>query len=182
MSPAPPFLTGERVALRPLVEADVDGPYLGWFNDAEVCRYNSHHVYPYTRPEAVAWVRALPERRDTLVLAITLPALGDRHVGNLSLDAIHPVNRSAELSLVLGDREVWGQGIGAEAARLLVGHAFQAMNLNRVACGTQAENVAMRKLAERLGMREEGVRRLAAWNDGAFHDIVEYGIVASEWR
>ena len=173
----PAFLLGERVALRALAPADVDGPYLGWFNDPEVCRLNSHHVFPYTRPEALAWVENLAGRRDALVLAITIDG---RHVGNISLQAIDPVSRSAELAIVLGDRSVWGQGIGLEAARLLVDHGFAALNLNRIACGTLAANVAMRRLAERLRMREEGVRRQAAWTDGAYHDIVEYGLLAAD--
>ena len=173
----PAFLLGERVALRALTPADVDGPYLGWFNDPEVCRLNSHHVFPYTRPEALAWVENLAGRRDALVLAITMDG---RHVGNISLQGIDPVSRTAELAIVLGDRSVWGQGIGLEAARLLVDHGFTALNLNRIACGTLAANVAMRRLADRLGMREEGVRRQAAWTDGAYHDIVEYGLLAAD--
>jgi RimJ/RimL family protein N-acetyltransferase len=40
----------------------------------------------------------------------------------------------------------------------------------------------MRKLAEKLGMTQEGVRREAVWTDGAYHDIVEYGLLAREWR
>lgn len=175
----PAFLLGERVALRALTPADVDGPYLEWFNDHEVCRLNSHHVFPYTRPEALDWVQALAGRRDALVLAIAMREDG-RHVGNLSLQGIDPVSRSAELAIVLGDRSVWGHGIGLEAARLLVDHGFAALNLNRIACGTLAANVAMRRLAERLGMREEGVRRQAAWTDGAYHDIVEYGLLAAD--
>jgi RimJ/RimL family protein N-acetyltransferase len=177
----PAFLLGERIALRPLTSADVDGPYLDWFNDPEVCRLNSHHVFPYTRAEALAWVDGLAGRRDTLVLAITMRE-DDRHVGNVSLQGIDAVSRTAELAIVLGDRSVWGQGIGLEAARLLVAHGFGALNLHRIACGTLAANVAMRRLAERLGMREEGVRRDAAWTDGSYHDIVEYGLLAAEWE
>jgi ribosomal-protein-alanine N-acetyltransferase len=173
----PAFLLGERVALRALTPADVDGPYLEWFNDPEVCRLNSHHVFPYTRPEALQWVDGLPGRRDALVLAITVDG---RHVGNVSLQGIDPVSRAAELAIVLGDRSVWGQGVGLEAARLLVDHGFTALNLNRIACGTLAANVAMRRLAERLGMREEGIRRQASWTDGAYHDIVEYGLLAAD--
>lgn len=175
----PAFLFSERVALRALTLADVDGPYLEWFNDPEVCRLNSHHVFPYTRPEALKWVEALAGRRDALVLAITMREDG-RHVGNLSLQGIDPVSRTAELAIVLGDRSVWGQGVGLEATRLLVDHGFTALNLNRIACGTLAANVAMRRLAERLGMREEGIRRQASWTDGAYHDIVEYGLLAAD--
>ena len=179
MSPSiPTFLSGERIRLRPLTAADVDGPYLSWFNDPEVSRLNSHHVFPYTREQALEWVAALPSRRDALVLAIELD--GD-HVGNISLQDIHPVGRGAELAIVL-DRSVWGTGVGTEAAELLVAHGFSALNLHRIACGTVAENAGMRRLAERLGMSEEGVRRDAVWTDGSYHDIVEYGLLASEWK
>jgi RimJ/RimL family protein N-acetyltransferase len=178
MPETPVFLTGERTRLRPLVAADVDGPYLTWFNDPEVSRLNSHHVFPYTRAEAIAWVEALTGRRDRLVLAIEVER---RHVGNISLQDIDTVGRSAELAIVL-DKSVWGTGVGTEAARLLVAHGFSALNLNRIACGTVAANAGMRKLAEKLGMTQEGVRREAVWTDGAYHDIVEYGLLAREWR
>ena len=146
MPRVPIFLAGARVSLRPLVPGDADGPYLEWFNDAEVSRLNSHHVFPYTRDEALAWIAALPGRRDALVLAIELDGA---HVGNISLQDIDPVARSAELAIVLGDRSVWGKGIGTEAAELLVAHGFRAMNLHRIACGTVAANQGMCRLAER---------------------------------
>lgn len=177
----PAFLTGELVALRALSPADVDGPYLDWFNDPEVCRLNSHGVFPYTRAEARAWVDALPHRRDALVLAIELQDSG-RHVGNVSLQGIDPVGRSAELAIVVGDRSAWGRGVGAEAARLVAGHGFRSLNLQRIACGTVAANGAMRRIAESLGMVQEGVRRRAVFTDGRYHDVVEYGLLAEEWE
>jgi RimJ/RimL family protein N-acetyltransferase len=176
----PPFLADDVVALRHLVPADVDGPYLEWFNDLEVCRLNSHGVFPYTRDEALDWVGALPRRRDALVLAITLRD-DDRHVGNVSLQAIDAIARSAELAIVVGDRGAWGRGVGSRAAALIVGHGFAALNLRRVACGTLGSNAGMRRIAERLGMRQEGVRRQAAWTDGGYHDVIEYGLLAEEW-
>lgn len=174
----PTFLTGPRVRLRALSAADVDGPYLTWFNDGEVSRLNSHHVFPYTRDAALAWVAALPGRRDALVLAIEFEG---RHVGNISLQDIHAVGRSAELAIVLGDRTVWGQGIGLEAAQLVVAHGFSELNLHRIACGTVEANVGMRRIAERLGMTQEGVRRQAVWTDGAYHDVIEFGLLAEEF-
>jgi RimJ/RimL family protein N-acetyltransferase len=178
MTIAPTFLTGERVRLRSLTLADVDGPYLGWFNDPEVSRYNAHHVYPYTRDEALAWVAALPERRDVLVLAIEVEGA---HVGNVSLQGIDPVSRCAELAIVVGERSAWGQGVGAEAAALLVEHGFHALNLHRISCGVVAASDRARRWAQRLGMQQEGVRREAIWTDGAYRDIVEYGVLAAEW-
>jgi [ribosomal protein S5]-alanine N-acetyltransferase len=176
-----PFLRGQRVHLRALVEADADGPYPGWLNDDQVCRGNSHHVFPYTRAAALDYIRQAATRRDELILAITLAADG-RHVGNIALQRIHPIYRSAELSIVLGDRDVWGQGVGKEACRLLCDHGFAALNLHRIGCGTFADNLAMQRLALALGMTEEGRRRQAAFKDGRWVDVIEYGVLRAEYQ
>ncbi len=175
------FLVGERIALRALESADADGPYPSWFNDAEVVRSNSHGVFPYDRELALAYVASVRGSRSELVLAIEM--LADRkHVGNVALQSIHPIYRSAELSLVIGERDAWGKGIGEEASRLIVRHGFAALGLHRVGCGTLADNEGMKRLALKLGMREEGRRRHAAWKRGAWIDIVEYGILADEFE
>jgi RimJ/RimL family protein N-acetyltransferase len=172
-----PFLGSGAVTLRPLVAADADGPYLGWFNDAEVCRWNAHHVRPYTREMALEYIAAAQGDGPDLVLAIEVQGA---HVGNVSLQEVRPLHRTADLAIVVGDRTVWGTGVGAAAAALVVDHGFGAMNLHRITAATFAENVAMRRLAEKLGMVQEGVRREALFKHGRHHDVIEYGLLASE--
>ena len=173
------FLVGKRLYLRGLVESDADGVYPEWLNSADVCRGNSHHSFPYTREAACAYIRDALQTRSSLILAIVLQD-GDRHVGNIALQNIHPIHRSAELSILIGERDVWGTGLGLEAAKLLIDHAFDALNLQRIECGTFATNRGMQKLALSLGMKEEGRRRQAAFKNGAYEDIVEYGILKAD--
>lgn len=175
-----PFLVAKRLYLRPLTEADADGPYPGWLNDERVCEGNAHHVFPYSREGALAYIRHAQSTRDELILAIVLKD-GDRHIGNIALQRLHPQFRSAEFAILIGDRSTWGKGYSKEAAALLCAHGFYTLNLHRIACGTFASNVAMRRLAEYLGMREEGVRRQAAFKDNAYVDLVEYGVLRSEF-
>jgi len=178
--PRDAFLIGERIYLRALRDEDADGPYAGWFNDEEVCRGNGHHVHPYTREAAVAYIRETRNRKDCLVLAIALID-GAPHVGNVALQHIDPIARSAEFAIVIGEREAWGKGVGKEAGGLIVRHGFTALNLNRIHCGTFESNDAMRRLALDLGMREEGRRREAAFKDGRFVDVVEFGVLRAEF-
>lgn len=177
----PPFLIGEKIYLRSLVEADAAGPYLDWFNDPEVCRGNSHHVYPYQADSALDYIRHANSTRDHLILAIA-SGDDDRHLGNIALQHIHPVYHSAEFSIVIGDKAAWGQGVGKEAGRLICDHGFRALNLHRIACGTFENNVAMQRLALFLGMKQEGTRRKAAYKEGVYLDILEFGVLKNEYE
>lgn len=177
--PQDAFLLGENVYLRALRDEDAEGPYGGWFNDEEVCLGNSHHVFPYTKEAALEFIRAVHKRRDCLVLAIAGRA-DNRHIGNISLQNIDPVHRAAEFAILIGDRASWGKGFGKEAGKLLVAHGFRALNLHRIHCGTLATNVGMQHLARHLGMREEGRRREAAFKNGRFVDVLEYGVLENE--
>lgn len=175
-----PFLKGKRIALVPLDRSHLDGPYVDWLNDAEVCRHNSHGVMPYNRVAAERYLQTVADRGD-VVLAIIVSADG-RHIGNISLQDISWFHRTADLAFLLGDRACWGQGYGTEAGRLLLAHGFGPMGLHRVTAGTLCGNTAMRALAARLGMREEGVRRKALFKDGDHHDLVVFGLLASEFE
>ncbi len=175
-----PFLRGEHLILRPLERQDIYGSYLEWFNDAVVCSENGHHLFPYTAKEALAYIERSHGARDQLVLAIALKKSG-RHIGNITLKEIHPVYRTAEFAIVIGDKECWGKGYSREATRLLLDHAFFYLNLNRVYCGTFESNIPMRRLASFLGMREEGRRRQAVFKHNRFLNVIEYGILRREY-
>lgn len=170
-----PFLSGPRLILRDLTTADAEGPYPSWLNDPVVCRGNSHGTFPYSREAARAYIAQAQNRRDALILAIELKD-GQRHIGNIALQSIHPIYRSADFAILLGEADCQGQGYGKEAGLLLCRHGFNELNLHRIACGTFSSNTAMQKLALALGMREEGRRREAAYTGGQYLDIVEYGM------
>lgn len=173
------FLETERLVLRPLNDGDLNGasPYLGWLNDPEVCRYNSHHTWPYTREAARAWLASAS--RSELTLAVCLKDF--THIGNISLQKVHPVNRSAEFAILLGAKDAWGQGYGREAGLALCRHGFDSLNLHRIYCGTHDENIGMQKLALGLGMREEGRLSRAIYKNGEYADVIRYGVLKKEF-
>lgn len=171
------FLETESLILRPLSEEDADGSYPNWFNDRETCAGNSHHTYPYTRTQALDYIKSTRNDHSNLVLAIELKS-DHSHVGNVSLQHIHPVHRSAELAIIIGSAAARGQGLGEEACRSIIGHGFRALNLHRIQCGTLASNIGMISTATKLGFVQEGVRRQAIFKEGAYVDVIEFGLLA----
>lgn len=173
-----PFLQGKQIVLRPLGPADATDAYLAWLNDPAVLRFRTPKAYPTTRSQLKSWIEGLPARGD-LVLAIRLKA-SDRHIGNISLNSIQWVHRSAELSIMIGARDVWSRGAGTEAIRLLSAHGFGSMGLHRL--WAESPNPAFNKVMQKLGWTREGIKREAFLLDGRYVDFVCWSLLAKESR
>lgn len=169
---------GNGYYARPLQESDLNGPYMSWFRDQEVCRFNSHGKFAKTESEFRDYVARI-NRGDTVVWAVC--HVDDGHIGNVSLQEFSFINRSAEFAVIMGNRAHWGKGAARAAALALVSHGFTKLNLNRIGCGTAATNTGMIRLAAALRMREEGRRRSALFLEGAWVDLVEFGVLREEF-
>lgn len=175
------FLEEANIGLRTLEEADADGNYRDWFNDAQVCKYNSHHRFAMAKEELLDFIRSSHSSRNALVLAVELKETGT-HIGNISLQNINYFDRAAEISFIFGEKAYWGRGYATEAARLFINHAFLQLGLRRIYFGTSEANIGMQKVGEKLGFRREGVRREALFKNDRFYDIYEYGLLKKEWK
>lgn len=74
-----------------------------------------------------------------------------------------------------------GRGIVTRAAALLADHGFRA-GLHRIEIAIRPENAASRRVAEKLGFTEEGIRRSHLYIDGAWRDHVVFARTQDEPR
>ncbi|MBW5423896.1 GNAT family N-acetyltransferase [Streptomyces sp. BG9H] len=75
-----------------------------------------------------------------------------------------------------------GHGMVTEACRALLDWAFTVRGLHRAEWRCRADNARSSAVAERLGMRLEGVQREAWPYDGTRHDKQNWAVIATEWR
>ncbi len=170
------FLKSDNYSLRPLTEKDIEGNYRHWLNDPEINLYNSHGRFPQTEETLKNYVKSVIVSNAFLVLAV-IENKTNLHIGNISLQAINWIDRNAEIAFLLGEKLFWGKGVMFECGKLLIDHGFSTLNLHRIYCGTSIENIGMQKLALKLGMQKEGLRKEAIYKNGKYIDIIEYGII-----
>jgi RimJ/RimL family protein N-acetyltransferase len=173
------FLEGENIYLRSLNSTDVDGNYSLWLNDQDITAFNSHGRFPMTKEKLSSYIDDSRSSKYDIILAV-VDKTSLKHIGNISLQNINWLDRNAEIAFLLGDKAFWGKGVMYEAGTLLINHGFKALNLHRIYCGTSSENLGMQKLAEKLKMKKEGLRKEAIFKRGQYFDIVEYGILSTE--
>ncbi|HPE68985.1 MAG TPA: GNAT family protein [Thermotogota bacterium] len=174
------FLEGERLYLRILEPADIEGNYQHWFDDPLVCQFNAHHHFPLSRSQLEGYVNGVSSSTSDLVLAMVLKER-NLHFGNISLQGIDWVSRNAEFAIIMGERDCWGKGLSKEAAGLILQHGFAQLNLHRVYCGTSSQNIPMQRLARAMGFEQEGTRKQAIFKHHEYFDLVEFGLLESNW-
>jgi len=78
------------------------------------------------------------------------------------------------------DERVAGRGIIPTALAVAVDHCFQTVGLHRVEVNIRPENGPSRRVAEKLGFREEGLRLAYLHIDGGWRDHIAYALTAAE--
>ncbi|MFB9366466.1 GNAT family N-acetyltransferase [Kitasatospora sp. NPDC001664] len=78
------------------------------------------------------------------------------------------------------DESVAGRGIMPTAVALAVDHCFTGLGLHRIEVCIRPENRPSRRVAEKLGFREEGMRPRYLHIDGDWRDHLVYALTAEE--
>lgn len=181
---AEPTVETPRLYLRPMAAQD-------WRQWIEVRGQSQSHLVPWepTWPRDALTRDAFRRRlryytkgaRDDQVYSfLILRGEDDRLIGGATLSN---VRRGVTLAASLGywmavDRT--GRGYMTEAIVGLLGHAFDALRLNRVEAACVPQNHASRRVLEKAGFTHEGFARAYRKINGQWRDHLLFGIVATD--
>ena len=170
-------ILGKRLRLRAIERSDIPA-FVHWFNDPEVIRHLTLYM-PMSQAEEERWFEQHLGDQQRHVFGIE--TTDGQLIGNIGLEAINWKDRKAELGIVIGEKEYWGQGYGTEAIKTLLEFAFRQMNLHRVSLRVFDDNERARRCYEQCGFKLEGRLREAEFSDGRYRDELVMGILHDEF-
>ena len=175
-----PTLTTSRLKLLPLLPKHADRlAALG--DDPLVAAYTAGMPSPYTPGAAREFIERsalAAERDENYVFAICSHSEELLGVINLRPSARHC---SGHLGYWMG-APYRDCGYTTEAVRQVIRFAFETLNLHRVHTACMAVNEASARVLLKAGLQQEGISRQAFFKDGVFHDLLQFGVVAEDWR
>jgi len=164
-----PILETPNLRLLPFSDIHLTNTYIGWLGDGEVTRYSEQRHRTHDRASCQAFVASFAGSASILWAIETRDG---RHIGNIHADVDAP-NAVADVAIMLGEREIWGRGLGLEAWRAVLDHLLGAGGMCKVTAGCMAVNEPMLALMEKSGMTIEGrLARQFQWQGQAV-DLVK---------
>jgi ribosomal-protein-alanine N-acetyltransferase len=107
---------------------------------------------------------------------------GGRFVGQLTVGSIvWGSARSGQVGYWI-DEAVAGRGVTPTALAMAADFCFLTVGLHRLEASIRPENQASRRVVEKLGFREEGLRRRFLHIDGSWRDHLCYALTAEDVR
>lgn len=174
-------LRGERVALGPL-HAGLLPSLRRWENDPLTVELGGESFSPRTAEQvAMMWVPRIRDPRPGWYgFAIyRLPDL--LPIGHANIRDVGTEDRTAEFGITIGEPAMRGLGLGTEATRLLLHHAFTALDVHNIWLDTISVNHAAIGAYRAAGFREIGRIRNARRFAGRAVDMVLMECLATEF-
>lgn len=173
--------TGERVTLRTVESEDI--PFI------QRASANPEIRYPIGNPIRNRDEIDVSTERGTEQFLVCLESekSSPGQPESSALEAIGQVNLT-EMNYKRPELGYWisphmqGKGYGKEAVTLVVDHAFRSYDTPAIGAEAYDFNEASRELLESLGFTREGCRRKFMFVDGAYRDMIQYGLLREKWR
>ena len=149
------MITGNKIKLREKKLADARADYV-WRTDPELARLDATSLLTttflqYQSAYASELSYPLPNRR-----RFTIVTMDNKHIGSCSYYDINETLGETELGILIGNRDYWDKGHGADAVITLVSHIFYQTNLKRVYLKTLDSNLRAQRCFQKCGFTRYG--------------------------
>ncbi len=148
------MLYGASVILRGITATDLD--YLAEFcQEPEVVALTGGRYLAENGAELSDITVASRSRRRWAIMTSAMELIGE-----VELDHILWQRHEAELAICIARKEFWSRGLGTDAVRTLLHHAFAELGLTSVYLRVFSYNLRAIRAYERCGFRKVGVVQL----------------------
>jgi RimJ/RimL family protein N-acetyltransferase len=174
-------LVGSKIKLEPLAQSHLPG-LAEAINDGALWKVPVTFVpHPQDLPQFLSNAEAgfLAERE---LAFVTIDLASGAIVGCTRFRCIDIQHKRVEIGFTFIAKSWQKTYVNTEAKYLMLRHAFEQWNSNRVEFLTDALNTKSRTAISRLGARQEGtLRSHMIMRDGRIRDSVMFSVIGTEW-
>jgi RimJ/RimL family protein N-acetyltransferase len=168
------FISGQKVRLRQKKLTDVRNDY-AWQSDPELARLDAAPVLKASFPVYLMDYMEIIHKPERNRFPLAIETMDGKHIGNCTCYDIDESKSEAQIGIMIGDRDYWDRGYGADTINTLVDHIFMATLLNRVYLKTLDWNLRAQKCFRNCGF----IRYTTVTRNG--HNFLYMELTREQW-
>ena len=163
-----PIITDGIVRVLPFEINHLNQRYVNWLNDKDVVKYSEQRHKIHTIESCKKYFH-LQQECGNYFLAIEDE--NKIHIGNIGVTIDH-YNKSADISIIIGDKQYWGKGFAVRSWNLVMNQLLEQFRFRVVTAGTMSCNKSMIALMHNAKMNIDAVLKNRFLLEGKETDLV----------
>jgi len=151
-------LNGKKIRLREKKLADVRNDYQ-WQIDPELSELDAAPTLDVSFSAYLLDYSSNVGRKDRRRFPLAIETLDGKHIGNCTCYDINIGKAEAQVGIMIGDKDFWGKGYGADAMSTLVDHIYKTSDFKRLYLKTLDWNKRAQKCFSKCGFTISGTLR-----------------------
>ena len=170
-------LVGDKVYLSPMSIEDAE-TYCKWLNDPLISGNIDGAAKVYSSAAEREFIENNQKENAHIYAIINKET--DTLIGNIGIEDIDNIARTATIGIFIGDEENRGKGFGSDALRLACRYAFDRLNMHSLHLWVFSFNERAMNVYKKVGFKEAGRMRESYYLDGKYHDSILMDILKDE--
>ena len=175
------MIAGEKTRLRALEKSDLTKVW-EWLNDEEVMWVWAAPGNTQSLAEIEQWFSRLQEVTGYSSKQFVIETEEGIPIGRIFYEHLDIKHQRAEVGILIGEKEYWGRGYGADAMIAFLDYLFNELGLHRVYTHVQSYNARSLRFHKKCGFIQEGILRHHSFTRGEYHDDLAMGILRDEFN
>lgn len=144
-----------------------------WRNLNKIREFTYQYTLLNTKTQN-AWYSSLKKSDEKIMFLI----LNESHpIGTCGFVHYDKLNKSADVSIFIGDKNFHGKGIGTIILQKLIKYGFIKLNLHRIGAEIFEYNLISIKLFEKASFKKEATLRQSLWRHNKWWNVYVYSII-----
>ena len=156
-------MVGGKIKLREKRLADAPDDY-AWQTDPELAELDAAPLLTISFPQYLSNYASELRYPSSTRHRFAIETLNGEHIGNCTFYDINRTRGEAELGIMIGNRDYWDKGYGADAVTTLVNYIFRRTKLNRIYLKTLVSNTRAQKCFAKCGFTPYGRLKRDSYN------------------
>ena len=168
-------IDGEKIRLREKKLSDVRSDFR-WQSDPELAKLDAAPTLIMSFAIYLLDYASLLHEHDHYRYPLAVETLEGKHIGNCTCYDIDEKKGEAQVGIMIGDRDYWDKGYGADVINTLVDHVFNSTSLNRLYLKTLDWNSRAHKCFIKCGFTSCG------WLKRDGHSFMMMELMREQWE
>ena len=174
-------LSGKNYFIASVQKENINNQYISWLNDKEVNKFLEIRHEKQNLASVLRYIKSFQNNQSKVLWGIFYSKMNTM-IGTVNIYNINCNHETADISIMIGNKNHWGTSAAEEALILVIEYAFKKLQLRKLIASTYAINIGINFTLKKIGFSIEGkLIKNRKTSDNQYTDEFKWGLFAKDW-